>query len=66
VNQKYSRKEALLVECPNCRQNSLILKSVYGRKRGLVDMQNLQTDNAGRGTKEETVYYLRKERRNVK
>ena len=34
MNQKFSSREALLADCPNCRQPSLILlKSASGRKR---------------------------------
>jgi len=34
MNQKYSSREALLADCPNCRQSSLVLlKSASGRKR---------------------------------
>jgi uncharacterized protein YbaR (Trm112 family) len=34
MNQKYSSREALLADCPNCRQPSLVLlKSASGRNR---------------------------------
>jgi uncharacterized protein YbaR (Trm112 family) len=33
MNQKYSSREALLADCPNCRQPSLVLlKSASGKK----------------------------------
>jgi len=33
VNQKYSSREALLADCPNCRQPHLVLlKSASGKK----------------------------------
>jgi len=34
MNQKYSSREALLADCPNCRQPYLVLlKSASGKKR---------------------------------
>ena len=34
MNQKYSSRETLLADCPNCRQPSLVLlKSASGRKK---------------------------------
>ncbi|MCH9658524.1 hypothetical protein K0U27_07510 [archaeon] len=34
MNQKYSSREVLLADCPNCRQPSLVLlKSASGKKR---------------------------------
>ena len=34
MNQKFSSRESLLADCPNCRQPSLmLLKSASGRKK---------------------------------
>jgi len=33
VNQKYSSREALLADCPNCRQPSLVLLKSASEKR---------------------------------
>jgi len=64
VNQKYSGREALLADCPKCRQPYLVLlKSASGKKeRRPVGMQKLQASDIFRGTKEKIVYCLMRER----
>ena len=60
MNQKYSSREVLLADCPNCRQPypGAAEICIGEKKRGLTDLQELQAGDICRGTEEETAYCL--------